>query len=864
MKIKTWKIWLFFAAFIFITIAIFPSKRQITGYYIASGIIAKARYLLTDLLHDQPHDPRLLRMSSELYQLEGRGEMAIVEFKKSLSGKHISPQALTRMATLYEWNRDPLGALPVWERLAKAYPDDLTAWRKLIEIYRYQNRNIDEGRAIANLVSRWQLNTTAYRDNLLLPIIDKELTKLSHRRLRGAVKSSLFNQLLNRLYVLHVKLLKYRGTGEKPGKIRELLTAFLRVGHAKEAIRIADELDQRSKGDEKHRRLLVSILRNSGFNDEALALVTRLRKKNPDDLSLLLITAAIARDQHDFKTAAESYKRLIASRKDNRKFKQDLAALYLEIPDFPKAVAAYRSLAASSCQRQDIMMMLRAADESSDPALQGQALAAALKLAPVDQEIMRKAAKGYLAINKPAKAYNLYRKLIKHYGARQQWLSAMLQAASYSGRQDIQHQAITYALGLSPNDPEIIARAADDMWRQPSRAFALYRRLYKINGDRKRLELMFKAAVAASRPELLLEVYQLAVAKGWQDKFLLRTAQELTVAGANGDAIKLYKQYLTAHPAAWPVKRKLLTLLLAESRIQEAWPLCLKLYQRQPADEELESQVLKLAAWTDHPRKRADILIAIALNHSGDFNRQMAAALALMDLNRGDEALVFLRRGEVIRPDNAAVHRYLARYYQEQNQPEKMIHELSILHDKKLLRKNELLFLAQALLARHHLDKAQKLLQSAAVNSKLPLNMRLLLAGEQAMSGHKKAAGTTYKQLLNENRGKPRLLLAMADRSLSVEQIGAAQNFYEAVLDIDPKNLAALKGLGRISAWNNDPQGAIKFLRRYNRYKKDDYEAQFMLGELYHENGRAPESFIHYQRSLRLLSSQDKTLGPER
>ena len=80
---------------------------------------------------------------------------------------------------------------------------------------------------------------------------------------------------------------------------------------------------------------------------------------------------------------------------------------------------------------------------------------------------------------------------------------------------------------------------------------------------------------------------------------------------------------------------------------------------------------------------------------------------------------------------------------------------------------------------------------------------------------------------------------------------------YRALLAERPADPEALKRIGQILAWTNDPAGARASLEQFNRVKGGDYEVHFLLGELYtaaRDEARARDA---YEKALRLMPPRE-------
>jgi tetratricopeptide (TPR) repeat protein len=109
------------------------------------------------------------------------------------------------------------------------------------------------------------------------------------------------------------------------------------------------------------------------------------------------------------------------------------------------------------------------------------------------------------------------------------------------------------------------------------------------------------------------------------------------------------------------------------------------------------------------------------------------------------------------------------------------------------------------------------------------------------------------------------VLRQVGRRGLALGRPDVALRAYRAILDQRPDDPEALKRVGQILAWNNDPRGARGFLERFNRVQGGDFEVDFQLGEIYtfeRDPGRARAQF---DRALRLIPPPvSQAPGPNR
>jgi len=114
LKIKFWQILCFLAIIIGVTLAVFPTKRVLIPLYMEEGQFRKADEYLSDLLKNKPDNAGLLSLASRLYLLKGEPGRAIETLERALKQNPRNVSDLKRLAKLYEWDRNPKGAMGKW------------------------------------------------------------------------------------------------------------------------------------------------------------------------------------------------------------------------------------------------------------------------------------------------------------------------------------------------------------------------------------------------------------------------------------------------------------------------------------------------------------------------------------------------------------------------------------------------------------------------------------------------------------------------------------------------------------------------------------------------------------------------------
>ncbi len=102
-------------------------------------------------------------------------------------------------------------------------------------------------------------------------------------------------------------------------------------------------------------------------------------------------------------------------------------------------------------------------------------------------------------------------------------------------------------------------------------------------------------------------------------------------------------------------------------------------------------------------------------------------------------------------------------------------------------------------------------------------------------------------------------ILALAGVAFGESMFDLARPAYLRILKEDPKNLDALKRLGQMSMWRNEPDAgsARRYLEAFVASGGDDYRVDFMLGEVIIQFPDWQRATPHFQRALAKISKLD-------
>lgn len=492
-------------------------------------------------------------------------------------------------------------------------------------------------------------------------------------------------------------------------------------------------------------------------------------------------------------------------RPDDPDVMETAAELYLASDKPAEANRLYQQLAASSGGDPAIVLdMLRTAGYAGDKAVIGRSLDLALDLCPDNADVTREAARMYLRIDRPDKAYAMERRLIVRFGGGKEAVERLLKAAEYAGQPHIVESALLLAEKLIrekslPRDAALQLRLAD-------------------------------AYLAVSQQK---------------------------------KAIEAFGRYLELRPGDEAVQRKLAQVYLWDNQLEDAYRIYASLYRKHPDDPAVVNRLLELAAWTGRGKESARVAGALSDAHPEDFQKALAAGKAFIAAGELDVGIGFLERALQLKPGQTALRRRLATLYGWAGRTDRQMVQLTYLWQQGLLTEQERLTLAQAYLDHKEIAKVVALLKGVEDAQPPRLNEAILLATAYELSGDKDRAARLYQRLARGHKNNPDVLADLGNRALWLNRIGLASRFYDKALKKDPKNLIALKGSAQIYAWNNDPERAIRRFEDYNRLNPKDYEVHYQLGELYFTNDRKGDAFKSYQKVMKFIQAARKQCGQD-
>lgn len=310
-----------------------------------------------------------------------------------------------------------------------------------------------------------------------------------------------------------------------------------------------------------------------------------------------------------------------------------------------------------------------------------------------------------------------------------------------------------------------------------------------------------------------------------------------------GDEKKLdqAKQVLENALAVHPDKLKLslvkINILMAEDKKDEAEALFQSLVQKFPENENLSYSLAKLYIG----RKKTDLAEDVLKNLVAQLPEKDQPKFVLIDFltrQRGIETTE--KELDILiseNPDNFGFR--FARLGLYRDQPEKIQQILEgIVEDDKLGASgiNARNKLALLLNSKGDGGKTKELLEQVieldARNTEALLFRSSILLKEKDFDG----ALADARTILRDNPESEKALMLQAVAQLNTNNVELAKQSLEKVLQVNPKNLSAIKDLARIQVAQKDETEAIKLLESAKAMFKDDQSISVMLIDLYGKN----------------------------
>ncbi|WP_320174882.1 tetratricopeptide repeat protein [Maridesulfovibrio sp.] len=500
MNIKLWRVLLFVLIIIGTTVLIYPFPRDMVPLYLRSGEISKAADLLNELLEEDPHDLRLLRLGVDVFLERGMPDKAIASLEEILKQKPRRISELRKLVQVFEWNVMPREALHTWKKISKIEPEKMEPLEKMVMYYRYFNMFPQEVDAIIKL-NELQ-GERPFSGNFML-VLNDEIERLGKEH-TTTPDDPYLNFLLQRLFIVGEQFkaeTEFRAeSGEKVDFLRYViyvLEYFVAVDRVEEGYEYAARMDKQAGLDIESRVQLVKVLGWSGDYDRALDVAQRLLEISPENVELLTETAWMARNAARNDLAQLVLERLVKIEPDNTSHQQALGDVYMQTGNHRKAVNLFRRLA----ERVGSWLayahdMLRAALFSEDRALMAEVVEDTKDINISEPDYLRTRGALLLTLERPREAYDVLRKVVDSPGATLADYQSLIDAAATTADNKLLADTVGLALKVFPNDIKIM-RTAGSAYRninEPYKAYRIYRELLKREQEQQDILDMLLAA----------------------------------------------------------------------------------------------------------------------------------------------------------------------------------------------------------------------------------------------------------------------------------------------------------------------------------------------------------------------------------
>lgn len=207
----------------------------------------------------------------------------------------------------------------------------------------------------------------------------------------------------------------------------------------------------------------------------------------------------------------------------------------------------------------------------------------------------------------------------------------------------------------------------------------------------------------------------------------------------------------------------------------------------------------------------------------------LTKARALMDMDKNDEAFAILNRVKDKYKNEKLIHSLLAQYYFQKGMTEEAFKEID--EYAKLDPNSPLIYQMKALIYEKEGDS---------------LNEHVNWGKYNILKGEKDVALNEYMTAYQFNNSVPDLIETIAVQLEGMKDYTKASEFYERLIELEPKNINALQKLAEFRESIGDYTGAFEYIERL---KAADPRSQFVAAnyESYkdkYENGGSFASFF--------------------
>ena len=599
MRINPFYVLCFFVAVFTLTLLVYPTRRELAELYLASGDIQRSKDIIDKAVAEDGSDYPLLITAAEVYHLLGKPEQAIDFLLKARPLKPRNVAMLNSLATYYQWNMQPLLAMPVYEEILAADPGRTDILRTLVSHYRYYGMPDKESLALARLI---QLeSTTATKTALAIrSVLREELLGLAGLRLAGDY-DPLRDLLMQQLFVVSENLeeeLRDGATVSTEEYTTYCLEHFMRTGMVQQGGQFATRLDT-LQGGVAARLRLAQVLQWNNLLPEAVAYLKDVDHQVPRNEEVLVALSRAARDAEDMQTVEYALESLTNAVPDKTEYAEQLAEVYLANNQVDKALNLFDRLLATAVDTLRILgRMLTAALFSGEPSTMRLALEKALPFPTDRPDIVETKVELHLALNEPEKAYVLLREAADKNTPDHEQLVRLLDVAAATGQPPLVVDAVRLALGREPDNVDFMRAGADALLTvsEPAEAYRLLKKIATATRLEPDTLTMLEAAGYTGTPATVEEAATLAA---------------------------------TLHPASRTVMDTAAEVLLWVENPVKALPYAVKAARLSKGDREQVMRMVEIASFTGDPTRFLEALRIAGTLRPDDEDLAMTSAQAL-------------------------------------------------------------------------------------------------------------------------------------------------------------------------------------------------------------------------------------------
>ncbi len=799
MKIPIWKIICFILVVAVVTVFIFPDKERMAVYYKNDEMYEEALAIVEDLLKVEPNNPGLLILESDLFNLTGEPDMAIAALNAALHVNPVNVKALSKMAAFYEVNREPLKEMEILKRVVDIEAGNIAALTKLVKLYHYYGFYDDESRTILKLLS--------------LEMETDKNDRLETVKSRIIKNDSLVKKLTSGIY----EFTRIAGLDKSGSSLKELTTGLYVIRNdymneidyslAKNYPRLGEgaalyEQIKRPSQDKDANKDNYQVDRN-GTITRCFELFMRMGIEEKGRMFAERLDA-------EFKTGDTNRMRYVQVLRWNGMGKVAAGLLKKLGDEFPNNPEIFRFLADIALEYGDIAGVVAAYE-------------ALLKISPDSVMYNERLAGIYLSAEKPDKAYAVYKKLVKINNNDQAYLIKMLEIAGLTGDPNTMREAVAFAqnsgfegLGLMLKTSELLLATGD-----VGKSIDIYNRLLIIYPDNTAVKkLLAKSYIWANQPKKAFTIMRRAVGDAGDKDALLELARYAASAGFNDEAFIILE----------------------------------KLYEEEPEDSSIHQDLLRFGMWTNRVKRVAEILGGISDLAPNDFDKALKAGDAFAQADLMAVSVRYYERSLDLDSGNIDLRRKLAKYSGWLGLNDKALTHLEYLQASGYIEPGEAVVLAQLYLDKKDGKRALACLDMFIETEPLPVSEGIMVATAHELMGEYDLAIAVYNRLAQTHPDNVELLVKIGNQALWINRTDVAFQFFKKALKRDRRNARALKGIAQIYAQKSDIEMAISSFTKYNALNPGDYEAHFMLGELYYSAGDKSAASIEYKTAMNLIN----------